>query len=127
MSSMLVRLSAMSARVPPYERSLTPGAGEKLRIGKDPACHLIIENPNISRKHCSLTLEADRGKVHLQDFSTNGTFINGRRLSQAPYDNPEDALVRICHGDELTFRQPRGRHVVEDLGYVVNLIPSEIK
>ena len=123
-TSMLVRLSAMSTRVPPFGGNLVPGA-EKLRIGKDPAeCHLAINLQDVSRKHCTLTREPERGKVHIQDFSTNGTFLNGRRLPSPPFSNPEEALVRLCHGDELTFRAPRGGLAVEDLGYIVNLIPK---
>ena len=62
-----------------------------------------------------------------KDVSTNGTYLNGKRLPRPPYKNPsearhdkrdrsltcqqssEDARVRLFHGDELLFKRlPQG-------------------
>ncbi|CAE7249637.1 unnamed protein product [Symbiodinium sp. KB8] len=52
---------------------------------------------------------------YIQDMSTNGTRLNGKRLPRPPYKHPMDARVRIFHGDELVLSlTPEG----EELGYV---------
>lgn len=41
----------------------------------------IIDDPDISRKHCSIDVHG-RGRVYIHDHaSTNGTFLNGTRVS----------------------------------------------
>jgi len=66
----------------------TPGAvypleGELITIGRDPSNTLTIADAEVSRHHARLT--AQGGKFVLEDLgSTNGTFVNGKRLS-APY------------------------------------------
>eukprot|EP00913_Durusdinium_trenchii_P024931 g23399.t1 len=58
-------------------------------------------------------------KSYVQDMSTNGTRLNGKRLPRPPYKHPMDARVRIFHGDELVLAiTPDG----EELGFVVNLL-----
>ena len=114
------RLSPLSSKLQGFELRLTV-TQPKLRIGKDAKeCQLYLNHSAVSRKHCSITLECERGRVVIQDFSTNGTYLNRRRIPEPPVaaTNPSDALARLCHGDELTFRPPQGsaQRVVEDLG-----------
>jgi pSer/pThr/pTyr-binding forkhead associated (FHA) protein len=52
-------------------------------IGSSPACDLIVDRPTVSKRHCRLNLTA-RG-CFLEDLgSTNGTFLNGRRVVSRP-------------------------------------------
>lgn len=66
--------------------------------------------------------------MHIQDFSTNGTYLNRKRLPKPPYKSPKDARVRVCHGDEVTFEAPTQRGssagvvVGEEKGFIVNLL-----
>eukprot|EP00928_Gymnodinium_smaydae_P053333 TRINITY_DN37345_c0_g1_i1.p1 TRINITY_DN37345_c0_g1~~TRINITY_DN37345_c0_g1_i1.p1 ORF type:complete len:616 (+),score=135.90 TRINITY_DN37345_c0_g1_i1:63-1910(+) len=116
----VVRLAATSSRLPSHESRLTLQQ-RKLRIGSQAGmCQCAIEGvPGISRKHCTITLEPDKGAVYVQDLSTNGTYLNGKRLPKPPFKNPQDARVRLFHGDELFFRlRSEG---AEELGFVVNL------
>jgi pSer/pThr/pTyr-binding forkhead associated (FHA) protein len=52
-------------------------------IGRSPGAELILEAPLVSRLHCRL--EAGDDHVTVVDLeSTNGTFINDKRIDQAP-------------------------------------------
>jgi pSer/pThr/pTyr-binding forkhead associated (FHA) protein/anti-anti-sigma regulatory factor len=62
-------------------------------IGRDPCCHLRSGNPAVSRIHAVIERRGDR--VLLLDFgSTNGTFLNDRRL-----DSNEE--TELSEGDRL--------------------------
>lgn len=52
-------------------------------IGRDPMSDIVLNDPEISRNHARLTLGEDGYAV--QDMgSTNGTFVNGKRLRGEP-------------------------------------------
>jgi hypothetical protein len=63
----------------------TPGAifpleGDQLIIGRDAASGVPISDAEVSRKHARLNFQG--GKYVIEDLgSTNGTFVNGQRLS----------------------------------------------
>ena len=65
----------------------TPGAifpleGDQLIIGRDAANSVAISDAEVSRKHARLNFQG--GKYVIEDLgSTNGTFVNGQRLSVA--------------------------------------------
>lgn len=66
-------------------------------IGKDMGlAQIIIENPVISRKHAKISMR-ETGDYYIEDMnSTNGTYVNGRRLeAKKP--------VRLRDGDVLVF------------------------
>ena len=70
---------------------------QEMGIGRDLTGEIVISDPEVSRKHAHLTLQSD-GYV-LEDLgSTNGTVVNGERLT-AP------RLLRS--GDEISL----GEHV----------------
>ena len=49
-------------------------------IGSDPASDLVVDRSSVSWRHCRLSLRLD-GTYTLEDLgSTNGTFVNGRRV-----------------------------------------------
>jgi predicted component of type VI protein secretion system len=63
----------------------TPGAafaleGDQMTIGRDSTNEIVINDAEVSRRHARLTFQG--GKYVLEDLgSTNGTFVNGQRLS----------------------------------------------
>lgn len=120
-NSMVVRLAATSSRLQSHEARLTHKV-RKLRVGTQAgACQLAIEGiPGLSRKHCTITFEPEKASCYVQDLSTNGTYLNGKRLPRPPYKNIQDARVRLFHGDELFFRLRSEE--AEELGYVVNIL-----
>src|SRR5579864_6365306 len=60
-------------------------AGPRARLGRDPGCEVPLaaeRYPMVSREHAILTIE--NGRMRLTDNqSTNGTFVNGTRISNA--------------------------------------------
>ena len=56
---------------------------EPIRIGRAPECDIYLPHPLVSRIHCTIQPEALR-TYHVTDHSsTNGTFVNGRRIKRA--------------------------------------------
>ncbi len=57
-----------------------PLEGDQLTIGRDSSNAVAITDPEVSRKHARLSFQG--GKYVLEDLgSTNGTFVNGQRLT----------------------------------------------
>jgi ABC-type multidrug transport system ATPase subunit/pSer/pThr/pTyr-binding forkhead associated (FHA) protein len=76
-----------------------PDAG--LKVGREPSCSLQIEHPAISGTHAEF---ATKGiKVILTDRSTNGTFVNGRRVANT---------VELHDGDYITFGRYAGKSLI---------------
>lgn len=64
---------------------------DTLFIGRGNDNHLVIKFPNVSSRHCSIRAFADGGLVIEDLDSTNGTFVNGRRIKQCQL-KPDDEL-----------------------------------
>lgn len=69
-----------------------------LVIGRSTEADVLVMDPEVSRRHAQL--EADRGAVFLTDLrSSNGTFLNGRRIGESielrPGDEIDIGSVRI--------------------------------
>jgi uncharacterized RDD family membrane protein YckC len=78
---------------------------DKLTVGRSRRCDVAINDPSVSRKHVFLTV--GEGKVHLQDLgSSNGTFVNGERVTTEAelYDGDAlrlgdaETIVEVCQG-----------------------------
>lgn len=70
-------------------------------IGRNPMCDLRINNPSMSRKHAEIRLDASSGRYSLHDLnSSNGTFVNGRRMQQCELS---DGDTLLCGEFELRF------------------------
>lgn len=66
-------------------------------VGRSTECQIRIPNPSISRQHCEFVVSDD--DVIVRDLgSSNGTFVNRRKISQATI-SPGDL---VCMG-ELVF------------------------
>ncbi len=64
-------------------------------IGRARDCDYVLDYSAISRQHARLT--SDQQSVYLEDLdSTNGTFVNGRRLVAGE-------VYRLRAGDEISF------------------------
>ena len=71
---------------------------EVFRIGRSSASHLILEDPHVSRDHAEISRGADNSSF-LADLKTrNGTFLNGREITEAVRLQPGD---RIRLGDTV--------------------------
>lgn len=55
--------------------------GQELMIGRDPAHQMVIDDVQISRDHLRIFIQD--GHPFLEDLnSTNGTFVNGKRINK---------------------------------------------
>lgn len=81
-------------------------AGDGLVLGRDPdLCHLSVLNSSVSRRHLRFTLQD--GVLEAEDLnSTNGTYLDGRRL------RPLEP-VRLRHGASLILGDFFLRYVVD--------------
>jgi hypothetical protein len=81
---------------------------DSLTIGRDINNEIVINDPEVSRNHCRLTRGA--GGYTLEDLgSTNGTFVNGQRLTGS---RPLASSDMIGMGETVT------------LGYESTLTPA---
>lgn len=66
-------------------------------LGRDARNDVVIADAEVSRRHATLNLSPEEASYILEDLgSTNGTFVNGRRLSGA---------MAIQHGDTIELGQ----------------------
>ncbi|MFG2137035.1 FtsK/SpoIIIE domain-containing protein [Streptomyces sp. NPDC048650] len=69
--------------------------GGQIRIGRSADADVPLDDPDVSRLHCAVTVEPD-GSVHVADLrSTNGTSVDGVDLGEAPAPLRPGALLRI--------------------------------
>jgi S1-C subfamily serine protease len=79
--------------------------GERVVIGRDLTCDVVLEDEKVSRRHASLRLLSD-GRVFVEDLgSTNGTLVNGWRIGGPVILGPGD---RVRLGDTLLWTSPTG-------------------
>jgi hypothetical protein len=65
---------------------------ESLVIGRLPECDVVLNDPNVSRRHAEVALEG--GDVVLRDLgSTNGTKVNGSHVSIAVLTDGDEIII----------------------------------
>ena len=66
--------------------------GSLKTVGRAPGVDFVVDAALVSRVHCRLTL-SDANQLELEDLgSTNGTFLNGKKVAKA----------LLSDGDKLT-------------------------
>lgn len=71
----------IEVREPNRPARQVPVTGGQLRIGRAPECELVLKDSRVSRRHARL--QARGGVLVLTDLgSTNGTRVNGNRVSE---------------------------------------------
>jgi pSer/pThr/pTyr-binding forkhead associated (FHA) protein len=84
----------------PFAGKILPVPQGKLLVGREDDCLLRLESDCISRHHCALLL--DEYTLRILDLgSTNGTFVNGRRIGRGQTMLLHDDVVAL---DATTFR-----------------------
>lgn len=75
------------------ERREFPLASKKAILGRRPDCDLRIPTRDVSRRHCEIGPGEKRSELVVRDLgSSNGTFVNDKRVAQAQL-NPGDRLT----------------------------------
>ncbi len=65
---------------------------EVMVVGRDPQCQVVLESPEVSRRHAELR-QGPEGIVVKDLGSTNGTLVGGREIDEK----------LLAHGDEIVF------------------------
>jgi len=73
--------------------------GRKVLIGRDDSCDLRLDGDGVSRRHCSISPVP--GGYMLTDESSNGTLVNGERVSRTHL--LDDGEILRLHDEELRF------------------------
>ncbi|MFC8364630.1 FHA domain-containing protein [Streptomyces griseorubiginosus] len=80
--------------------------GGQIHIGRSVDADVPLDDPDVSRLHCAITVAAD-GRVSVADLdSTNGTVLDGTRVGTRPVRFPPGALLRI--GESVLRLAPSG-------------------
>lgn len=66
----------------PERTLLIPLGNEAIHIGRGLSADLHLDESSVSRRHAIIVPRPSRARV-LDDRSSNGTFVNGRRIQQA--------------------------------------------
>lgn len=79
--------------------------GGQIRIGRSAEADVPLDDPDVSRLHCAVTVSED-GRVSVADLgSTNGTSLDGTEIGDRPVRLTPGALLRL---GESTLRLTTG-------------------
>jgi hypothetical protein len=98
----LLRDRPRAPRATLEQRDASPVAlgPEPVLIGRDPQNDVVLDDRRVSRKHAEIRLRL--GRYTLYDLqSTNGTYVNGRRVAERVLDDGDKISVG---GLEILFR-----------------------
>jgi hypothetical protein len=71
---------------------------DRMTLGRHPHNDIVLDHPTISSRHASITLLGDHAL--LEDLgSTNGTFVNGKRVDRYKLADRGHAILAGCHLD----------------------------
>ncbi|GGN38519.1 FHA domain-containing protein [Streptomyces fuscichromogenes] len=80
--------------------------GGQITIGRSADADVPLDDPDVSRLHCAVTVAAD-GRVSVADLnSTNGTVLDGTRVTDHPVRLTPGSLLRI--GESALRLTPSG-------------------
>ncbi|MGW2620373.1 FHA domain-containing protein [Streptomyces sp. NPDC001500] len=69
--------------------------GGQVRVGRSADADVPLDDPDVSRLHCAVTLSPE-GRVTVADLgSTNGTTLDGAPVQERPVRLPAGALLRV--------------------------------
>ncbi len=71
----------LHSKDPAVVMRLPPGTSRT--IGRSPRADFVVDSPLLSRMHCRLSV-VDAGLAVEDLRSTNGTYVNGERVTQSP-------------------------------------------
>src|SRR5438445_3055037 len=81
-------------------RREVPLTADPITVGRDPKNDIVLDDRRVSRRHAEIRLRL--GRYTLYDLqSTNGTFVNGRRIAEIVLPDEDRITIR---GAELTVQ-----------------------
>ncbi|MEV0849592.1 FHA domain-containing protein [Streptomyces sp. NPDC049954] len=69
--------------------------GGEISLGRSAGADITLDDPDVSRTHCAVTVDG-AGRVRVADLgSTNGTTLDGRRVGPEPVPLSRGSLLRV--------------------------------
>jgi len=69
-------------------------ADDRVTLGRSPKATIMLRDTRVSRLHIAIAFDPDRGGYHIQDLgSSNGTRLNGTRISEAILKDSDKILI----------------------------------
>ncbi len=99
----------------------------RITLGRDECCDLTLEDPKVSRIHCFLIRRNDT-LVCIDNHSTNGTYLNGKRLKpDISYPVKNDDILLVGGGEYQVAGAQRHPSVQFSAGepMVTNVVQSD--
>lgn len=72
-------------------------------LGRDPRNDIVIDHPQVSRRHARITRQSNAWVIEDLD-STNGTFVNGTRVTE-PRALTQGDTIELSEAVALTYRK----------------------
>jgi diguanylate cyclase (GGDEF)-like protein len=78
----------------------------KMKIGRDPSCQIQLDDPHVSRNHAEI-LTSEGGLVLRDLGSTNGVFVNGKKITEITLHDGDKLLIgtrlyfKFCYQDSV--------------------------
>ncbi|MGW1199763.1 FtsK/SpoIIIE domain-containing protein [Streptomyces sp. NPDC002536] len=83
--------------------------GGEVRVGRSSGADVPLDDPDVSRLHCAVTLSDEDGSITLHDLgSTNGTVLNGERVDGRAVPFPPGSLLRVGESTLILHAGPCG-------------------
>ncbi|MEU8027325.1 FHA domain-containing protein [Streptomyces sp. NPDC049099] len=101
--------------------------GGRITVGRSADADVPLDDPDVSRLHCAVTVGAD-GRVAVADLgSTNGTALDGVRVDSHPVRFPAGGLLRIGESAlRVAPSEGTGLRVVPDGEGCVRVVRDEV-
>jgi hypothetical protein len=100
----LIARVTLGDKIQEVRLALVPG-GKRLSVGRVADNELVLNDGSVSKIHAALTMNVQGTLLVADTGSTNGTFINGRRISYGEARQIEDGDVVGFGGVEVRFRK----------------------
>jgi E3 ubiquitin-protein ligase CHFR len=79
----------------------------EILIGRNPECVICINDKRLSGKHCTLSKQGD--KYMLTDLSTNGTFLNDKKVGKGiTVELPHQAEIWLLTANKVPPKETIG-------------------
>lgn len=92
----------LTVRKGPQEGQAYPLVSSMVTVGRDPMADIVIADPEVSRQHARFTRTAEGYEI--QDLgSTNGTFVDGQRLTGDPVGLQSGQAISMGTNVTLVF------------------------
>jgi pSer/pThr/pTyr-binding forkhead associated (FHA) protein len=91
---MLIHVILTATAGEPKSRDFVLEGARQVLIGRSSNCDLQVDDPTVSRRHCSI--DTDGEAVWVRDIgSMNGTYINGEKIGQPQFVLHDGDVLRL--------------------------------